>query len=192
MARRYNPQGAIMRNRLASLPSVLLMLVLFFSGPPNALGGDDIEQSGDILQYLLATSALGATAIKHDGEGTVQFAKSFALSLGVTAALKYSVNEERPDGEDYSFPSWHTSFSFTSAEFMRKRYGWEYGFPAYVAASFVGYSRVEADRHYWHDVFAGAFIGIASSYLLTKPYQGVSVAVIGDHEFVGIRLSRNW
>jgi membrane-associated phospholipid phosphatase len=181
-----------MRTCIVSLSKVLLVLVLVFSGTPKASGGDDIEQAGDILQYILGASALGITAIKHDGEGTVQFGKSLALSLGVTAALKYSINEERPDGDGYSFPSWHTSFSFTSAEFMRKRYGWEYGLPAYVTASFVGYSRVEADRHYWHDVLAGAAIGIASSYLFTKPDQRVNVSIIGDHEYIGMRLSRNW
>jgi membrane-associated phospholipid phosphatase len=181
-----------MRNCSVSLLRGLLVLVLVFSLIPNASGADDIEQAGDIIQYILGASALGVTAIKHDGEGTLQFGKSFALSLGVTAALKYSINEQRPDGGDYSFPSWHTAFSFTSAEFMRKRYGWEYGLPAYVAATFVGYSRVEADRHYWHDVFAGAFLGIVSSYLFTKTYQGVNVSVTGDHDFVGMRLSRNW
>lgn len=181
-----------MRNRLTPLFRVLLVLVFVFSGIPSASGGDTVEQTGNILQYILATSALGVTAINHDGDGAVQFGKSLALSLGVTTALKYSINEKRPDGGDHSFPSWHTSFSFTSAEFMRKRYGMGYGLPAYVAASFVGYSRIEADRHYWHDVFAGMAIGIVSSYLFTKPYQGVRISITGDHEFVGMRLSSNW
>ncbi len=32
--------------------------------------------------------------------------------------------------------------------------------PAYAAASFVAYSRVESREHYPHDVVAGAGIGI--------------------------------
>ncbi len=42
------------------------------------------------------------------------------------------------------------SISFASAEFVRNRYGWRYGLPAYVLASFVAYSRVEANQHYTH------------------------------------------
>jgi membrane-associated phospholipid phosphatase len=55
---------------------------------------------------------------------------------------------------------------------MRKRYGWEYGAPAYATASFVAYSRVESRKHYPHDMLAGAGIGILSSYIFTKPYKG--------------------
>jgi len=170
----------------------LLALVFIIAGTSNAVGSDKIEQAGNVLTIALATTAVGVTATEQDGEGLVQFGKSLALSLGVTAALKYSINEERPNGKDHSFPSGHTSFSFTSAEFMRKRYGWEFGLPAYAAASFVGYSRVEADKHYWHDVMTGAAIGIASSYLFTKPYHGINVTMVGGEKFVGMCLSRNW
>jgi membrane-associated phospholipid phosphatase len=82
--------------------------------------------------------------------------------------------------------------SFAAAEFVRRRYGWECGVPAYAAASFVAYSRVEANAHHPHDVIAGAAIGIASSYLLTRPYAGWRVQVEGDTRHPGIRLSREW
>ena len=42
---------------------------------------------------------------------------------------KYSLDERRPNGGKESFPSGHTSISFSAAEFMRKGYGWEYGVP---------------------------------------------------------------
>jgi len=32
-------------------------------------------------------------------------------------------------------PSGHTAISFSPAEFLRKRYGWEWGLPGYAAAS---------------------------------------------------------
>ncbi len=74
--------------------------------------------------------------------------------------------------------------SFSAAEFMRKRYGWEYGHPAYAAASFVAYSRMEDRDHYpQKDVIFGAAIGIASSYLFTKPYKGWHIqAEAGGHD----------
>ncbi len=115
-----------------------------------------------------------------------------ALSLGLTYGLKYSIDETRPNGDSRSFPSAHASTSFSSAEFMRKRYGWDYGAPAYIAATFVSYSRVEADKHYTRDVIAGAAIGIASSYLFTKAYKGWNIQPDVDHSYYGIRLSRSW
>ncbi len=115
-----------------------------------------------------------------------------ALTAAVTYGLKYTISESAPNGDSHSFPSAHTSLSFTSAEFLRKRYGWEYGIPAYVAATFVAVSRVEAKDHYTHDVLAGAAIGIASGYLFTRPYKGWSIQPEVDQKYQGIRLNRTW
>jgi membrane-associated phospholipid phosphatase len=128
----------------------------------------------------------------RDTEGAWQFGRSFGLAMGTTALLKVTVVETRPNGGDYSFPSGHTSSSFCSAEFLRARYGWRYGLPAYLAAAFVGYSRVESDHHYAHDVVASAAIGIASSYLFTTPYLGWHIALSADHAALGVSFSRLW
>jgi len=157
-----------------------------------AWAGDSIAEAGDVLQFVLPATAAGLTLGYRDGQGALQFGESAALTLGVTYGLKYTVNERRPNGDRQSFPSGHTSISFSSAEFMRKRYGWEYGVPAYAAASFVAYSRVEAREHHPHDVVAGAAIGIVSSYIFTKPYKGWHVQADADGKYFGIRLSRAW
>jgi membrane-associated phospholipid phosphatase len=154
--------------------------------------GDDIQTAGDVLQFVLPVTAGGLTLGYHDGQGALQLGESLAVTLGVTYGLKYSIDEQRPNGGSRSFPSGHTSVSFSAAEFMRKRYGWEYGVPAYVAASFVAYSRVESDEHYPQDVVAGAGIGILSSYLFTKPYKGWQVGVEGDAKSFGVRLARHF
>jgi len=122
----------------------------------------------------------------------LQFGESAALTLGATYALKYAIEEERPNGGRHAFPSAHASISFASAEFMHKRYGWKYGIPAYAAALFVAYSRVEARQHYTHDVIAGAVIGIGSSYLFTRPYEGWNIQAEADHKYYGMRLNRIW
>ena len=75
---------------------------------------------------------------------------------------------------------------------MRKRYGWEYGIPAYAAASFVAYSRVEANEHYPHDVIAGAAIGILSSFIFTRPYKGWNVQAEAGGGYYGIRFTRSF
>lgn len=159
-----------------------------------------IQTSGDVLQFALPALAIGATIGHHseddgrlwDRTGTLQFVESAALTLGVTYALKYGLDTTRPNGGHYSMPSGHTSISFSSAEFLRKRYGWEWGVPAYAAASWVAYSRVQSYQHYPQDVIAGAAIGILSSYIFTRPYHGWDMTVMADTHSVGFLFSRAW
>jgi membrane-associated phospholipid phosphatase len=153
---------------------------------------DGIQKAGDVLQFVLPATAVGLTLGYRDGHGALQLGESLAVTLGVTYGLKYTIDERRPNGGSQSFPSGHSSISFSAAEFMRKRYGWEYGVPAYAAASFVAYSRVESREHYPRDVVAGAGIGILSSYIFTKPYKGWNVSVEGDTKVFVLRLSRRF
>jgi membrane-associated phospholipid phosphatase len=177
------------------MPQALLLIIGFFLSLTLcfvASGSDAIASAGDILQFVLPATAAGFTIGYWDGKGALQFGESAAVTLGVTYTLKYTVDEERPNGGSQSFPSGHTSISFCSAEFMRKRYGWEYGIPAYAAASFVAYSRVEAREHYPHDVVAGAAIGIVSSYIFTRPYKGWHVEADANGKNYGFKLSHAW
>ena len=165
-------------------------LLLCFARGIEAYARDGIETAGDLLQFIIPATAGGLTLGYQDYQGTLQFGESFAVTEGVTYGLKYAVNERRPNGGSHSFPSAHTSVAFSGAEFLRKRYGWEYGVPAYAAASFVAFSRVEANEHYPHDVLAGAAIGILSSVIFTKPYKGWTVELEAGGKYYGIRLSR--
>jgi membrane-associated phospholipid phosphatase len=137
----------------------------------SAYAADGFEQAGTVMQILIPAAAGGMALYKKDEEGLVQFSKSFLTTLGATYALKYSINEERPNGGSNGFPSGHAAAAFSGASFLQKRYGWEYGIPAYAAASFVGWSRVESENHYWHDVLAGAAIGVISTYIFTDAYE---------------------
>jgi membrane-associated phospholipid phosphatase len=189
-----NPTLVFQLRRTWQIRSLLVLAFFSFylTTDVGARAADNIETAGDILQYVLPATAGGLTLGYQDYKGTLQFGESAALTLGATYGLKYAVNERRPNGGSGSFPSAHASISFSAAEFMRKRYGWEYGVPAYAAASFVAYSRVEAREHYPHDVIAGAAIGIASSYLFTRPYKGWHIQAEGDARYIGIRLCRSW
>lgn len=150
------------------------------------------ERAGDLVQVGVPVVALGLTFLIDSDSGFEADASSFLyvgaapesdrnwFQLGgtprhdlmaamlrtevATYALKYSVNEQRPNGGSHSFPSGHTSVAFAGAEFMRKEYGWGWGVPAYMAAGFVGWSRVASGNHWSRDVFAGALIGIASNH----------------------------
>ena len=133
---------------------------------------DGMTNTGDVMAYVLPATALGLTAYFKDGEGAWEFTESATITMAVTFGLKYAIHSRRPNGEPHSFPSGHAAITFSSAEFLRKRYGWKYGVPAYVFASLVGYSRVRAHVHYFRDVAAGAAIGMATTYFATKPYHG--------------------
>jgi membrane-associated phospholipid phosphatase len=168
------------------------VFAVFLTMPTQARASDAVEWAGDVLQFVLPATAAGLTLGHKDGTGALQLGGSTALAVGATYGLKYAIDEERPNGGKHSFPSRHSSLSFASAEFMRKRYGWEYGVPAYALASFVAYSRVEARQHHPHDVIAGAAIGILSSYLFTRPYQGWQVQAEDNGRTYGIKVMRAW
>jgi membrane-associated phospholipid phosphatase len=153
---------------------------------------DRIGSAGNVLVFALPVAAAGLTLGFKDRQGTLEFGESAALAMGVTSALKFTIDTTRPNGENQSFPSGHATISFTSAEFMRKRYGWEYGLPAYALATFVAYSRLEARQHYTIDVIGGAAIGIVSSYLITRPYKGWTIQPEVGYSYFGIRLIRRW
>ena len=171
---------------------VALCVLLFAFAAGRARGSDSIKQAGDILQLALPGVAAGTILGLNDWEGGVEFAESASLTMGTTEVLKYSVDERRPNGGSQSFPSGHTSISFSAAEFLRKRYGWGYGLPAYAAASFVAYSRVESGEHHPRDVIAGASIGIVSSFIFTRPYKGWWIEADADGKYFGMRFTRKF
>lgn len=144
-------------------------LLAFSSATVKAEEGYTI--AGDILQVALPLTAISTTLIIEDYNGSIQFLKAFTATTVTTQVLKYSINAERPNGGDRSFPSGHTSAAFSGASFLQRRYGWVYGIPAYAAATYVGWSRVNAEAHYTRDVVAGAIIGIGFTYLFTDPYE---------------------
>ena len=146
---------------------------------PSTWAKSDVEVAGDVLQLLVPAVGYGMTFQKDDPEGRTQFYKSAATTFVVTHGLKRSIDAERPDGGSQSFPSGHTSAAFQGAGFIHARYGIETAWPAYVAATFVAYSRVDSDRHYTRDVIAGAALGVASSFYFTpKPFASNQALVM--------------
>lgn len=161
-----------MLNKHKSLATALLLSGSALATTPVYAANSGIETAGDIVAVAIPAIAYGSTYYMDDPEGRDQFYKSFATNAVVTYGLKKAVDKERPDHSDNdSFPSGHTSVAFQGASFIHKRYGLEYSIPAYIGATFVGYSRVEADKHDTTDVLAGAALGVASSMFLTKSYH---------------------
>ena len=105
----------------------------------------------------------------------------YAVQSVVIYGLKFLVKRERPlfflemtsklsrgPGEilDPSFPSAHAAFSFMMATLLA---GWfpRYRILFYIAAGFIGWTRIYLGLHYPTDVIAGALLG----YGITKVYS---------------------
>lgn len=175
--------------RIFFIFSVVLSLL---SSSGNVFASDAIGTAGDAVALATPTAALVMTLTRSDKDGALQFLESYAASSALTFGLKYTVKEKRPNGDKHSFPSFHASSAFSAATFIQNRYGWRYGVPAYLAASFVGWSRIEEKEHWPKDVIAGAAIGIASGFIFTKPYKGAEVTPVMGNHFFGIALSKRF
>ena len=122
---------------------------------------------------------------------------TYQVPIDCSAGENFFVNHTFYDysEEDYkkliksgrrSFPSGHTSNAFTVGTFMAlfiwgktrtftkfgNKQGWKLflGITPLLLAAFVGISRLQDNRHHVEDVFAGAIIGVISTYYAYKVY----------------------
>lgn len=154
----------------------LFAVILIMAGISPAWGQQTQTQKNIAVSTDIFAVALPATAIVYelatkDWQGVKQGAFTAVTAIGAVYLLKYTVHKERPDGSDFhSFPSMHTAASFASAAFIQRRFGWQWGFPAYALACYVGWGRTFAKKHDWWDVLAGAAIGAGAAYIYTRPF----------------------
>lgn len=141
----------------------------------------------------IPAGAFGTALLLEDREGSYEFIKSYSTNMLITFGLKYSITAQRPDkSANDSFPSGHTSSSFAGASFIHKRYGFKYAIIPYLGAIYTGYSRVKSDKHYNRDVFAGALIGVASSWYFTTSYKNLDIKPVVGVNYKGISVAYRW
>ena len=161
----YDPRNTKAGNYLQiGLPLLGIGLTYLFTGHSETHAGDGASSlgfEGEPGDGLFDWNRMNGSP-RHD------FLLAFGRMEVVTYGLKYSIDEQRPNGNPHSFPSGHTSASFMGAEFIRKEYGWWAGAPAYLAASYVGWTRQQSRNHYSRDVFAGAAIGVLSNHDISE------------------------
>lgn len=86
--------------------------------------------------------------------------KATTYTFASTFLLKLATHETRPDKRDQlSFPSGHSSLSFAFASVVAEEHDWYWGATAYSYAAITAFSRMHDNRHWLHDVVAGATIG---------------------------------
>jgi membrane-associated phospholipid phosphatase len=158
-----------MSYRFFSRPALAALLLMATCG---AVQADAIETTGTGVAIALPLVAAGVSLYQDDRMGLAQLTVDTLATVGTAYALKHIVREERPNGADFqSFPSDTSALAFAPAQYLWDRYGWEYGVPAYAAAIYTGYSRVEAKEHHWYDVAASAGFAFGFSKIFTTRYH---------------------
>lgn len=133
---------------------------------------DYLQFSHLVFAYALKSFGLNGHSSWKQFNASVLL--SYALELSTVMLVKNNYSELRPDwGGFKSFPSGHTAFAFVGASILSKEYKDQYpwiSIAGFSAATVVGISRVMNNRHWMHDVMAGASIGVLTteiSYALT-------------------------
>lgn len=156
-----------------------------------------IETAGKVVAIALPLASVAISVAHHeDWDGVAELGVSTAATVGMAYLLSHVVHEQRPDHSDFhSFPSDTAALADSSADYLWARYGWEYGVPAYAAALFVGYSRVDAKKHHWYDVAASGLLAYGINYAIVTRYRENSqyrVYGSADPNAIGIHFSMNW
>lgn len=165
-------------------------------GSAGAQTADKWSNASHVLAVGLPMLAAGTALKEGDAAGLQQLTLTMASAVGAAELLKRSIPAQRPDGsDDKSFPSGHTAVAFAAVRFMDKRYSGAiapYTPWLYAAAGLTGLARVEANKHYWHDVAAGAFLGWGAASWWAEPIQGGQMAVLPSSQGVAFFWSRAW
>lgn len=149
------------------------ILVYQFEDPDGAMRGLDQGLMAPLADFgniwgdarLQGTLALGLWAVGswQDSDEVAglgyDLSRSLLLTYGVTSVLKVAVQRTRPNGENYSFPSGHTSAAFSTAGVVSRRYGGWATAGTLALGVLTGLGRMEDEKHFASDVVAGATIG---------------------------------
>ena len=137
-----------------------------------------LSKYNNLVNVAVPAGVLAGGVISND-KGTRQdalyIASSSAINFLVTTAIKKIVRRPRPfNGRvkinavyhpgSTSFPSGHSSSSFTTATALSQVYSkWYVIAPAYLWAGAMGYSRMYLGVHYPTDVATGALLGTSTA-----------------------------
>jgi membrane-associated phospholipid phosphatase len=134
-----------------------------FFGPGAYIGNFYLNLGASFATYAVGRAS-GNAKIAILG---ADLARAQIVAQATTQGIKYVAGRTRPDGTDRSFPSGHTSSAFATATVLQRHFGWKVGIPAYALASYVGASRLHANKHYLSDVAFGAALGIVAGRTVT-------------------------
>ncbi|MHA2403882.1 MAG: phosphatase PAP2 family protein, partial [Candidatus Kariarchaeaceae archaeon] len=120
--------------------------------------------AGDVLRYAIPAVALFFIAVGGDSDLAWDWIAVIAVTQVLTELLKKLFNftplGKRPDGNDDSMPSGHSSMAFSGAWVFYFVYGPVAAIVPLLLATLTATSRVLAKRHHWYDVTAGGALAL--------------------------------
>lgn len=165
----------------------------------------DSSRFGDVLGQLIP-NALYIGGMAYSGmngnelsrqRATGMF-KATAYSGAVANVLKYTIREPRPNDHSIrnSFPSGHTTTSFAFSGYVTAEHGWVWGSASLLLSSFIAYSRINDGAHRLHDVIAGATLGWAYGWGMSKHQKNsrdaIAVLPMLDTKTAGLSLYKEF
>lgn len=166
---------------LAALASTTIDQKIKVYAQDKGLLPEKVSHFGDMYggywAHWIIWSSIVGTSIenkeKNNFSEKLEFSTLAMITNGViTELMKRSFGRVRPNGGCCkSFPSGHTSHSFTVATIANELYGNEIGLAAYCLAALVATSRIHDNKHYLSDVIFGAALGTAVGRGFALGYQ---------------------
>jgi membrane-associated phospholipid phosphatase len=161
---------------------------------------DDFFEAGETYGRATLPISVSAAAWSAGKLGGLESLRAFGSDLfraqavtGIFAlSLKAAINRTRPNGAPYAYPSGHTSSAFATAGVVYRHFGARAGIPAFMAAAYVGFSRLQENKHYLTDVIAGGILGSFVSLKLAgreSREAPVSIAPYAGHGGEGLALT---
>ena len=96
---------------------------------------------------------------------------ALAINGAATLGLKAIRHNDTPNGMSWSWPSGHTSSSFTIASVLHEYYGLKVGIPAYIIAAVVGYRMMDTGDHWASDVVFGGALGLVVGHTIAGKHK---------------------
>lgn len=157
--------------------------------------GDWVGTGSTLFGLAGTTYALGEI-LDHRGvaETGEVFLEGLSLAGLATGLLKITTQRRRPDNSDtLSFPSGHASGSFAMAAMVDGRFGPTAGVPAYLAAAFASFARLQRDKHHFSDTLFGAVLGTVVGYAVVKLHRTeggrrLVIAPLAGPEEIGLQV----
>ncbi len=140
----------------------------------NLLGNDFELPIDNYIQYapiaeLYLADAIGIKSKNHWFDQTKYLLISNLITATITHTIKRTSGKIRPNNGSHSFPSGHTSFSFTNATVLYNEFkdtSPYLAYSGYLFSTTTGALRIANNKHWLSDVLVGAGIGILVTELV--------------------------